>query len=216
MKFKRGEIKKSLFSALIISAIIALLVLSGPAEAVKMKISTEDDGSSNGRVTFNVEFDVQDGERVPVQNLTLHIKNSTGEVKTCTFMVNGTPISGCSNLKITPIALGQQGDFGYGFNFGNGTGSDGLTTNTIFGYGYGYDRGKFKYKIKWKTKDEVPALALGKYKANLEAFAMIDGISFRYFTKKSASFTIKKKGKEKEKEDDKEKEGSNNGNEKDD
>lgn len=130
----------------------------------------------------------------------MRIKNSTNEVKTCTFDVNGTKISGCDNLEITPIALGQRGDFGYGYNFGSGfgfNGSDFLTADTTFGYGYGFDQGKhdegkFKYKIKWMTKDEV-GLKEGDYHATLEAFANINGKFFTYLTDDDATFTLEPK-----------------------
>ena len=193
MMDKRG---KSKISVILTILVVAVYLIPNFANAVEVKISVEKDKVKIGKkVEFDVKFKVQDGERVPFQNLTLHIKNGSGDVKTCTFNVNGTKISGCDNLKIKLKDKRKRGDFGYGYNFGNGFGFDGitnLTTNTSFGVGNGFDKGKFKYEIEWNTKNEV-GLGVGEYHASFDAVADLNGIFFNYLTEEGADFKLRKK-----------------------
>ncbi len=190
--------KKKLFSIILTFAIVGLLILSGPTQAVQMSINTQKDVYSlKNQVIFTMEINIENSERVPLQNLNLHITHNNNDIKKCLFNLTGDPISGCSNIEITPLAIGQRGSLGFGNNLGTGFGNNGSgleTATTNFGYGYGYNQGKLKYEIKWRLKDENN-LEEGAYEANLEAFAKLDNKEFTYLTKDKASFII---GKNKE------------------
>src|SRR3989338_1418346 len=93
---KRG--KKNLTSMLLTVLVLALYILPNFASAVSVRISTDKSNYENSEVVkFDVSVDIEDGEKVPVQNLTLKVNNT---LKTCTFKPDGTLISGCDNIKI--------------------------------------------------------------------------------------------------------------------
>ncbi len=188
------KMRHGLYSILLTFAIIVMLVISGPVQAVTMSITSDKTTySKNNKVIFTMEVNVENAERVPVQYLILRVRNSDEEAKTCKFDIHGNPISGCSNIEITPLALGQRGDLGFGYNLGTGFGTNGSgfgTSTTNFGYGYGFDEGKFKYQIKWNLKDEKWLDAPSTYHASLEAFAQLGSNHYNYITPTKADFKV--------------------------
>ena len=94
---KRG--KKNLTSMLLTVLVLALYLLPNFASAVVVRISTDKSSYENSEVVkFDVSVDIDDGERIPVKNLTLKVNNT---IKQCTFRPDGTFISGCDNMNIT-------------------------------------------------------------------------------------------------------------------
>ena len=92
--------KRNLFSVILTVLVIALYLLPNFASAVSVEVKT-DKGTyteTDDIVTFDVSVDIEDNERIPIQNLTLKINNT---FKTCTFDVSGNKLTQCSNLQIT-------------------------------------------------------------------------------------------------------------------
>jgi len=141
---------------------------------------------------MNVTMNIENGERVPVNNLTLEIVGPVN--KTCTFYFNGTVISGCENLVITPVnvPMGSSGlSWGYGYS-SDGTGPY-IYQNTSFGtgYGYGYETAvldELKFTIVWNFNSSEPIN--GDYNADFYAEAFGNGVHRQYKTESSSSFDV--------------------------
>jgi hypothetical protein len=121
--------------------IITMLMLAGPASAIRVDINGLSNVAENSTETFTVSVDIESGENVPVQNVTVNIGDYS-----CTFSLAGTEISGtlCGNITVSlnnnvgynGSVSGQYG-YGYGYDASNATFA---YRNYSFstGYGYGY------------------------------------------------------------------------------
>ncbi len=186
---KKGELKRGVTSLILTIAILIVLTLITPAQAVEVKISTDKAAYKIGEVvTFYFSIDIEDQERVPIKELTLKLNG----IEKCKFNPDGIIISGCQDMIITPV---QVLNYGYGYRQGTGYGDDGTgigVKQTIYGYGYGYgyspmEPSELKYEVKWQTKDSDS----GHYDAVLEAFAQNGETSFKYISN-TAVFRIRK------------------------
>ena len=131
-------------SSILTIGIIVLLIMAGPASAIRLDINGLDNVAENSTESFTVSVDIEENENVPVQNLTLTIGD-----KTCTFSLAGQNITGtlCQYLTITKnYAVGYNdsasGQFGYGYGY-DATNASWAYRNYTFstGYGYGYTYG---------------------------------------------------------------------------
>ena len=192
MNFLNNKDSKKTISFLITIFVVALLIFSGPASAVEIGVKNISDTSPvvGDSVTFQVYVDIETNERVPVQNLTLHLGDST-----CSFDVDGNNLTACSGLTITNILkydnYGPLVLYGYGYGY---DGSQYTTTNTSFGLGYGYGYGygyqytggtyeaELTYNVTWNTTD----FSTGTYSVYLEAYAFNDGYEFTFSSRNNA------------------------------
>lgn len=142
-----GNKGKSILSSTIITlAIIAMLMLSGPVQAVAVGISGLQDTYAKGSdIDFQVMIEINDPDKyVPVTNISLDF---TGPVnKKIFFNLDGERISGDCNIKIIPVSIPTSNDFGYGSGYAYDAGTGyGYDAGTGYGYdagtGYGYDFG---------------------------------------------------------------------------
>lgn len=118
--------------------IIALLVISGPAQAFVLDLTSDKSSVSKGEtVVFNASVDINSNENLPISKLVLELNGP--ETVSCEFNVDGTIISGCKGITIKKISGGNYLGYGYGYGEYHGYGYD-------FGYGYGYN-GKLEYEI---------------------------------------------------------------------
>ncbi len=190
--------KKNVFSVFLTVLVIGLYLIPNLASAVTVLITTNKPSYENSDVVqFDVGVDIEDGERIPIQNLTLRINDT---FKTCTFEPDGTFLTDCSNLRIVSKDIFGSG-FGYGQNYGYGYGYGyGFrTVNTSFGYGYGLGFGygygyglefpsELSYTIEWRIgNDMVPN---GEYEANLEALAKSNTAEFIYRNQVTSFFDV--------------------------
>ncbi|MDY6960166.1 MAG: fibronectin type III domain-containing protein, partial [Halobacteriota archaeon] len=147
--------------------------------------------STDEFVNFTVWVDIESVERIPIENLTLNITGVTNE--SCKFYTNGTAISGCDNITITPIntvgygngtRYGYDRNEGYGYSFGSGYG---------YGYvsGYGYDQtdgAELSYNISWNlSKAKV---LNGAYNATLYAYTSGGGTEHIFSSNDATQFTV--------------------------
>ena len=182
----KGVNRENVISIIVTVSIIALLALSGPIFAVVVNVSVDkSSGKYNAQdknVTFTVSVDVENGERIPVQNLTLKINSSNGLVESCVFYSNGTQITGCDNISsIVPLNSSGYGNgplWGYGYGYNGSWG----TTNTSFGSGYGYgyvnSNPELRYNVTWNLTKANPQD--GTYYARLEVYAENSGKWYIY------------------------------------
>ncbi|MDY6964421.1 MAG: fibronectin type III domain-containing protein [Halobacteriota archaeon] len=179
--------KKRIVSFFITSVIVLALVFSGPAGAVFVGVNIVKPAynSSVGFINFTVWVDIENGERLPIQNLTLDISGPDDE--SCKFYPNGNNISGCDNVSIALISslvnsTGQR----YGYDWNNGT-------NYTFTYGSGFinytsGNAELRYNVTWNLT--AANVSDGNYNATLYAHAG-DGVnSHIYSSNNVTNFTI--------------------------
>lgn len=154
---RQGELRR--FGSIAVTlAVIVVLMIAAPANAILLTMTLPATGDINSHVDFDVKLDIENGEAIPIDDVTLIIDGPSGEQE-CVFSLDGTPISGCDGLLITPTDGANKGFFeryGYGFN-----GSD--TFNTTFGYGYGYGYGAVPYELVWSVKWDTTSKVPGDY-----------------------------------------------------
>ena len=121
-----------LTSALITVFLIFLLILSGPVSAMQVVLFNVPSSISQGQpLNFKLDVTIPPGEQIPVVNLTIVVKNSTGAViGTYAIAPNGANLT--PGISATPLDVGHT-DYGYGYGYGT-EGGQGF----YFGYGYGY------------------------------------------------------------------------------
>ena len=214
MRFFR-EGRKSVGSTKVISMsltafIISILLLSGPASAITLGItdissSTPNEGST---VSFLAKVDIHTNDRIPLTNITVNMKNSSGTVvETCTFNLAGINLTSCANFNITRLygnynysAVTGYG-YGYGYGYDSSSGINAYINKSFYdyngygySYGYGYDSfsnniksgaeettAEFIYSVTWTT----PSVSSdSNYSVQLMAYAD-DGTnpSVKYYTK---------------------------------
>lgn len=144
--------KSKITSGIITLAIVILLFVTGPANAVKLELNIPDKEVFRGsNINIMPLVQIESFELVDVDYIEL--KLSGPDNIACKFYSNATIISGCDEINIKILSLS---DFGYGY---------GLMYNPEegYGYGYGYKPGFLKYNITINT-DSFKA---GKYQTEL-------------------------------------------------
>jgi len=110
-------------------AIILLLVLAGPAQGFTLNLLVNFTEPEQGNtITFTAEIDIGQGERLPIDYLTLTIDG--GEKQLCEFTPDGKIKQTCKGL--ISIERISSTTYGYGYNYGYSCG---------YGYNFGYDYG---------------------------------------------------------------------------
>ncbi len=140
------EIKNILMktSAVLMSLIIiAVLVISGPAQAFTLAVDSNKDFVSKGEeVTFDISVEMNSNEETSLNTITLILDKGQSDRKECVFNINGNKLSQCIGVtNITKISV-SNGIYGY-----------------LSGYGYGFRDKEVTYKVTLDT-DEY---SLGAY-----------------------------------------------------
>ncbi|MBI2629251.1 hypothetical protein HYW74_04155 [Candidatus Pacearchaeota archaeon] len=119
MKAKNILIKTS--AVLMSLIIIAVLVISGPAQAFTLAIDSNKDFVSKGEnITFDVSVKMNSNEETSLNTITLTLDGPDGS-KECVFDSNGNKLSQCMGVvNITKVNVaggiyGYLSEFGYGF-----------------------------------------------------------------------------------------------------
>ncbi|MFT4303785.1 MAG: hypothetical protein ACMXYG_04410 [Candidatus Woesearchaeota archaeon] len=176
-------------------SVVALLLLSSPALAVRVNLATAKAVYTAGteNAVFTVSIDIENGEIVPIKSLLLRIND---DYKVCEFDIDGS--SNCPNLEIELLSDPLQVSAimegrGHGIN---SEGNFGLET-TNFGYGYGFIfqhrrsniNGELLYRVEWNfTADDATA---GQYRVSAEAYAEANGIEYTYTSRSPTRFNIR-------------------------
>jgi hypothetical protein len=140
MKQKNKFWNTKLFSIILTLSIIGMLLFSGPASAVQLKVKVSNSTPTSGEdITINLDVDLAKGERIPVENLVVVIYNTDNhsEFYDCEFSITGV-MSGCDTSLFKSITANNNyssgvNTFGYGYN-----GSNYVNYTSLLGYGYGY------------------------------------------------------------------------------
>lgn len=191
----KREKKSFIPSTLITILIVAMLVMSGPAQAVTVSISGLSGSITQGTSkTFTITTTMENADTfVPISNISLNVNGPT--TKNWTFNpFNGSIISGDSDISVSVTSAPSASQFGYGYGYGVDTVSGGFGYNFGSGYGYGYNFGQgggnvsFTYQITLSTNN----LAVGSYTAT--AYLNTGNQAKPNFASTSASFTIASAG----------------------
>ncbi len=156
--------------------ILAILVLSGPANAFSLDLNSSSTKADVGElVSFLLNLNINTGERLPVDYFLFSlIGNANVE---CEFMSNGTIISGCSGMTINLLSEAN-------FTEGNLTGNySGNLYNWGYGYGYGY--GSTAEILSYNLSLNTSGLSDGIYSTEFRV-----KIGSNQFTKKGANLII--------------------------
>lgn len=158
----RGRGKSLIPSTIITLAIVAMLILSGPAQAVAVLISGQPSYTDNEDIEFQVTIELNENDKyVPLTNISLDL---TGPVsKRAVFDLNGNKISGnCIEMK--PVSVPNSKDFGYGSGYGYDAGTGyGYDFGKGYGYGYGYGGGGETISYIYNVSIETACLSAGRY-----------------------------------------------------
>lgn len=153
--------KSFLGTTLITLLIVAMLIVSGPAQAVSVIISgLQPSYTERTPVQLQISIEITAPDQfVPVTNISLDV---TGPPDISTiFSVVGTPISGDTRISITPVKYPKSKDYGYGYGYGFEDG-----TRYDFGNGDGYGDGKKKkLQFIYDVTINITGLPAGTYKA---------------------------------------------------
>lgn len=133
--------KTKYVSVAITVTIVLMLILSGPANAVRMEVSVDNNKPTQGEeITFVVTANIAGTDKyVPMDNFSLLLSKEGSPVRNVVFAKNGTILSNSTGISIVPIEKPSSSEYGYG----DGRAMDdrygyGYGTNYSFGYGYGY------------------------------------------------------------------------------
>ncbi|MFA5173573.1 MAG: hypothetical protein WC438_00140 [Candidatus Pacearchaeota archaeon] len=175
IKNNRKNISK-IFSIAITGIILGLLLISGPANAFELSLSSDVDSVESGdKIIFTTSVNINDYENLPIDSLTLKL-NGPEEIS-CSFDITGEKLDSdtCHNINIKKIAEPSIGEgYGYGYGYYNGYGYN-------FGYGYGYTEQVLTYEITVHTQDH----AVGDY-----ATSFIVSVDGKEFVKNGNDITI--------------------------
>jgi len=152
--------KSLLPSTIITLVIVAMLLISGPAQAVAVIISGNQGSYTKGEdIDFQLKIELNDKDKyVPLTNISLDLIGNVS--RHAVFSLDGTRISGTCNIKMKPISVPNVDDYGsgygydsgYGYNFGYG-----------YGYGYGYGGGGAILNFIYNVTIETTCLQPGHY-----------------------------------------------------
>ena len=141
----KGGRTEKIAALVITSFLIFLLIVSGPAQALSLKIDGLSQGpySSGDSVNFLGSIEILSNERVNLQNVSLKVNDEI----VCTFTVLGENLTACDGININLVEDGTEFGYGYGQDsfIKNWTGSDrDVNAGNYYGYSYGYNNG-FSY-----------------------------------------------------------------------
>ena len=143
MNEKKGELLasaqkhiKKITAGLISFILIAILLISGPANALSLSLGSVSNSSptKGSIISFLASMNLQNGDvALGVRNFTLAFDGPAD--KTCIFNFTGGILNGCEGISITRIT--SPSSINYEYNYGHD--SDGNSFN--YGYGYTYVAG---------------------------------------------------------------------------
>jgi hypothetical protein len=154
----RQSFIKKFTSVLITVIVLTMLLLAGPASAMTVSLSAPSNPNPvRGEVVeFDADIQINTNERVPITSMSVAFSDLT----ICYFEVDGTLMSGCEGVTVTPT--GNTAGFGPGYGY-----------NPFPGYGYGYNtgytQGALSYHISINTSRFAPGQVLLWYQANYNA-----------------------------------------------
>jgi len=206
----RKQKKSFVASTLITLFIVAMLIISGPASAVIVKIVGLDGESitSGASKTFNITVTLESHDRfVPISDFSLNISKSGTTVAQCKFDTAGTELSPCDDAITNILAISSpdashvgngsgygwdnySSGYGFGYNFSEGYGwkGSGYGYGNGSGYGYSYGAGGRDVTFTYQITLSTTGMDTGDYTAR--AYLNTGNDALAYFASSQASFKI--------------------------
>ncbi|MDD4750156.1 MAG: hypothetical protein PHD26_09630, partial [Methanosarcinaceae archaeon] len=167
---EKKEIYRRFASAGITLAIVLMLVLSGPAGAVKLHIDLDKTEVEQGKpLEFTVTSKIEARDSyVPIENYSVKINGGdTNNVHEIIFSPDGEIISNNNGgiIKISKvISKPSENEYGYGYGYGYNFGYGyGYNFGYGYGYGYGYGHGGKDINYSYNISIDTSTLTEGKY-----------------------------------------------------
>jgi PGF-pre-PGF domain-containing protein len=170
--------------------IVLMLIISGPAGAVKVGISGLDGTSSTkgDTITFDVSATIEDADSyVPIENLSLAFTGATE--KQVVFSIDGNIIDGGNGINVERTSSSYSSDYGYGYGYGSDDVGYGYGFGYGYGYGYGYGAGGENLTYEYEITLDTSILNVGTHDATL--YLNTDDDAKPSFSSSSATFEIK-------------------------
>jgi hypothetical protein len=143
--------RQNAFSIALTLFLVAIVMLSGPTSALQIGIQTDKASYGKGeQVTFQIQTDIESGERLPIDNVTLEV-TGPGDSFSCTLPFN----SGFSDLAMDcggqqiNVSLSLGTGYGYGYGYLNADYDTAYSWGYGYGYGYGTGPTSMLYTVKW-------------------------------------------------------------------
>jgi len=145
--------------------ILAVLVMSGPADAFTLGLETDNETVEQGKkIIFTASVDINAEENLPIEYLTLILDGP--ETVECSFDITGKIKSGvndaCHGINIKKIPKTKI-DYGYGYQ---------KEYHYGYNYGYGYTEQTLVYEITLHTQK----FEVGTYQTSLNV--VMDGSTY--------------------------------------
>lgn len=178
--FKRKIYRKKLYSYLTTFAVIMLLMLTGPANALNVDIPDLPSTITTGQViTFTIAVDILNGEHIPLKYSELIFTNPSNTADTCRILNTGSISSVPTCPYNLQVSITQSNNLGYGYGYGYGYNTPPYGYGYNFGYGYGYSPtgnqpGKVTYHVTWNTA----GIVTGAYKIKAAVHAGTNSVTW--------------------------------------
>lgn len=119
-----GKHKKlGVLAVLLTFFIIILLVLTGPAYALSMNLSSDKTDVKRGEsISFDVDLNLDSNQYLDMGSITLVLEGPLH--KECVFSKTGSIINGCDGVSSIVLVSKTNGSYGYGYGYGYGSFTD--------------------------------------------------------------------------------------------
>lgn len=171
--------------------IVLMLIISGPAGAVKVGISGLDGTSSTkgDTITFDVSATIEDADSyVPIENLSLAFTGATE--KEVVFSIDGNIIDGGNGIEVKRTSTSSSDGYGYGYGYGYDDVGYGYGFGYGYGYGYGYGAGGENLTYEYEITLDTSILNVGTHDATL--YLNTGNDAKPSFSSSTATFEVKK------------------------
>ncbi len=171
-----------------VAIIIGLVVFSPTASAIEVSVSGVSSSYTVGDTdTFKIRIDIDEGERIPMDNITATIEKSSSVVDDMTFTIDGTVIES-GNYLVSVSRTGYDVGYGYGYRYGYDV-ETGENVQFGYGYGYGYGYGTATGVLEYKVTLDTSGMSTGSY----DLYATLnssDGGTVHTYKSNTVSFSV--------------------------
>ncbi len=154
IKIKKSKFVSNILSIFLTLIVIGIYLIPNFGYAVNVDLTTNQASYlSTEIIEVDLTVTIDQDERIPIRDLVLR----SNDVEICKFDVDGTLLTACTGITISPILTGNDGTgslngTGSGFNE-SGPATDQFT-DFSYGYGYGYGinlgyTGNLTYTVTW-------------------------------------------------------------------
>ena len=154
-----SKVTTKIASAFIVSLIVTILIIAGPANAFQLELDINRDIIDVGEsAKFTVSANVESGEIIQVDKFIFNITGPKNSV--CEFDSKTNIIVGCSDIKIRQISDGDE-LLGYGYGYGYNTYKPGVLSYELTLNTSEYNTGEYHIDLRVISKGDLLKKASG-------------------------------------------------------